>query len=70
MFFARAAIWFSSVGRAGQCRHFDLIQLSRKGSLFLTRPTLVNYIATHEELQQRAIGCLADDFVGKIEIAN
>jgi NADPH2:quinone reductase len=28
--------------------------LSQKGSLFLTRPTLVNYIATREELQQRA----------------
>jgi NADPH2:quinone reductase len=28
--------------------------LNSKGSLFLTRPTLVNYIAEHEELVQRA----------------
>jgi NADPH2:quinone reductase len=28
--------------------------LSQKGSLFFTRPTLVHYIATREELQQRA----------------
>lgn len=28
--------------------------LSQKGSLFLTRPTLVNYIATREELETRA----------------
>jgi NADPH2:quinone reductase len=28
--------------------------LSQKGSLFLTRPTLVNYMATRQELQQRA----------------
>ncbi len=30
------------------------ILLSQKGSLFLTRPTLVNYTATREELLQRA----------------
>jgi len=28
--------------------------LSQKGSLFFTRPTLVHYIATHDELQNRA----------------
>jgi NADPH2:quinone reductase len=28
--------------------------LSQKGSLFFTRPTLVHYIATRDELQQRA----------------
>jgi len=28
--------------------------LNAKGSLFLTRPSLVHYIATREELQQRA----------------
>jgi NADPH2:quinone reductase len=32
----------------------DAQVLAQKGSLFLTRPTLVNYIASREELQQRA----------------
>ncbi len=33
---------------------FDLGKLAVKGSLFITRPTLVHHIASHEELQQRA----------------
>ena len=33
---------------------FDLIQLSGKGSLFITRPTLWHYIATRAELEWRA----------------
>jgi NADPH2:quinone reductase len=33
---------------------FDLIQLSGKGSLFITRPTLWHYVATREELGWRA----------------
>jgi NADPH:quinone reductase len=33
---------------------FDLGKLAQKGSLFVTRPTLVHHIASHEELQQRA----------------
>jgi NADPH2:quinone reductase len=32
----------------------DPLMLSRKGSLFLTRPTLVNYVATRDELVWRA----------------
>ncbi|HZY02820.1 MAG TPA: quinone oxidoreductase, partial [Anaeromyxobacteraceae bacterium] len=32
----------------------DLIQLSQKGSLFLTRPTLVHYTASREELEGAA----------------
>ena len=39
---------------SGAVPPFDLVKLSQKGSLYVTRPTLVNYIATHEELQQRA----------------
>ena len=39
---------------SGAVPAFDLVALSQKGSLYVTRPTLVNYIATHEELQQRA----------------
>jgi len=33
---------------------FDLIKLSQKGSLFITRPTLAHYTATREELEWRA----------------
>src|SRR6202049_5327532 len=37
-------------GSSGAVPPFDLIVLSQKGSLYVTRPTLVNYIATREEL--------------------
>jgi len=33
---------------------FDLLRLSQLGSLFVTRPTLKDYSATREELEQRA----------------
>jgi NADPH2:quinone reductase len=39
---------------SGPVPPFDLIQLSGKGSLFITRPTLWHYIATREELERRA----------------
>lgn len=41
-------------GASGPVPPFDLIQLSTKGSLFVTRPTLYNYIATTEELRARS----------------
>jgi NADPH2:quinone reductase len=41
-------------GASGAVPPFDPILLSRKGSLFLTRPTLVHYMATREELEERA----------------
>jgi NADPH:quinone reductase len=39
---------------SGAVGSFDPQILAQKGSLFFTRPTLVNYIASREELQQRA----------------
>jgi NADPH:quinone reductase len=39
---------------SGRVPPFDPQILNRKGSLFLTRPTLGNYIATRDELEQRA----------------
>jgi NADPH2:quinone reductase len=39
---------------SGAVPPFDLIQLSGKGSLFVTRPTLWHYIATRAELEWRA----------------
>ena len=41
-------------GASGPVPPFDPIKLSQKGSLFLTRPTLVHYIASRQELEQRA----------------
>jgi NADPH2:quinone reductase len=41
-------------GSSGAVPPFDPIMLSSKGSLFLTRPTLVHYTATREELEARA----------------
>jgi len=39
---------------SGPVPPFDLIRLSGKGSLFVTRPTMWHYIATREELEARA----------------
>lgn len=47
---------------------FDLGKLAAKGSLFITRPTLVHYIASHEELQQRATDVLNMIASGKLKL--
>lgn len=39
---------------SGAVPPFDLIQLSGKGSLYITRPTLWHYVATRSELEWRA----------------
>jgi NADPH2:quinone reductase len=41
-------------GSSGAVPPFDLIQLSTRGSLYVTRPTLKDYTATREELERRA----------------
>jgi NADPH2:quinone reductase len=41
-------------GSSGPVPPFDLIQLSSRGSLFVTRPTLWHYVATRQELEWRA----------------
>jgi NADPH2:quinone reductase len=46
-------------GSSGPVPPFDPIELSAKGSLFLTRPSLAHYIATPEELRARAGAVLA-----------
>ena len=49
---------------SGPVPPFDLIQLSGKGSLFVTRPTLGHYVATRAELEWRAgdvLGWVAKD---------
>src|ERR1051326_510695 len=41
-------------GASGAVPPFDLIKLSQKGSLYITRPTLGHYTLTREELEWRA----------------
>jgi NADPH2:quinone reductase len=53
-------------GASGAVPPFDPMILSRKGSLFLTRPTLANYIATREELVARASAVLGMIAAGKL----
>jgi len=53
---------------SGPVPPFDLMKLAQKGSLFITRPTLVNYIASHEELQRRAGDVLNMIATGKLKL--
>jgi NADPH2:quinone reductase len=41
-------------GASGAVPPFDLLELTKHGSLFVTRPSLQHYVATREELEQRA----------------
>ena len=53
---------------SGPVPPFDLAKLAPKGSLFVTRPTIVHHIATHEELQKRATDVLTMIATGKIKL--
>jgi NADPH:quinone reductase len=55
-------------GSSGAVPAFDLVQLSSKGSLFLTRPTLAHYIATTEELRARAKAVFDMTAEGKLKL--
>jgi NADPH:quinone reductase len=41
-------------GASGPVPPFDLLELTKHGSLFLTRPSLTHYVARREELEQRS----------------
>src|SRR5467141_3405190 len=47
---------------------FDVGKLAQKGSLFITRPTMLHYIAAHEELQKRATDVLTMIATGKVKL--
>ncbi|MGA2808045.1 MAG: quinone oxidoreductase [Terracidiphilus sp.] len=53
---------------SGPVPPFDLIQLSGKGSLFVTRPTLWHYVATRAELEWRAGEVLGWAVQGKLKL--
>ena len=55
-------------GSSGAVPPFDPIQLTQKGSLFLARPSLPHYIATRQELEQRAGAVLGMIASGKLKL--
>jgi NADPH:quinone reductase len=55
-------------GASGPVPPFDPIKLSQKGSLFLTRPSLIHYIATREELEQRSSDIFNLILSGKLKL--
>jgi NADPH:quinone reductase len=55
-------------GSSGAVPAFDLAQLSAKGSLYVTRPTLAHYIASSEELRQRSNAVFDMIAAGKLNL--
>ncbi|MGE5322915.1 MAG: quinone oxidoreductase family protein [Actinomycetota bacterium] len=55
-------------GSSGAVPPFDPIRLSQKGSLFLTRPSLMHYVSTREELEKRAGDVLGWIVAGKLKL--
>jgi NADPH2:quinone reductase len=55
-------------GSSGAVPPFDLIKLSQKGSLFITRPTLAHYTLTREELEWRASDVLGGIAKGELKL--
>jgi NADPH:quinone reductase len=55
-------------GSSGAVPPFDPMQLAARGSLFVTRPTLKDYIATREELDERAESVLTWVLEGKLKL--
>ncbi|MGB6776298.1 MAG: zinc-binding dehydrogenase [Terriglobales bacterium] len=55
-------------GSSGAVAPIDPLLLTQKGSLFLTRPSLGNYIATIRELQARAAAVFGMIRDGKLRL--
>ncbi len=55
-------------GSSGAVPPFDLIALSVKGSLYVTRPTLVHYSSTREELMARSDAVFGMITSGKLKL--
>jgi NADPH:quinone reductase len=55
-------------GSSGAVPPFDLIQLSQKGSLYVTRPTLAHYISTRGDLERRSGDVFAMIAAGKLKL--
>jgi NADPH2:quinone reductase len=55
-------------GASGAVPPFDLLELTKHGSLFVTRPSLQHYVATREELEQRSNDVLQMIVSGKLKL--
>src|SRR6266536_1548045 len=55
-------------GASGAVPPFDLMKLTQMGSLFVTRPSLANYMATSEELEQRSSDVLQMIIRGELKL--
>jgi NADPH2:quinone reductase len=55
-------------GSSGAVPPFDPIQLSQKGSLFLTRPSMPHYVVTTDELRKRADAVFEMIGAGKLKV--
>src|SRR6202166_4678070 len=55
-------------GSSGAVPPFDTMVLAQKGSLYVTRPTLMNYIATREELVARSSAVFSMISAGKLKV--
>lgn len=55
-------------GSSGAVPPFDLIRLSTMGSLYVTRPTLKDYVQTRAELEQRARNIFGWVAEGKLKV--
>jgi NADPH2:quinone reductase len=55
-------------GSSGPVPPFDPMVLAQKGSLYVTRPTLVAYIATREELVARSGAVFAMIAAGRLKL--
>jgi NADPH2:quinone reductase len=55
-------------GSSGAVAPFDLIALSQKGSLYVTRPTLLTYTATREELVAHSSAVFGMIAAGKLKL--
>ncbi len=53
---------------SGPVEPFDLGRLARNGSLFVTRPTLFDYIATREDLERLAGAVLGAVASGALDV--
>ena len=53
---------------SGPVPPIDPLALSRKGSLFLTRPNLVHYVADRASLEARAAAVLGDAAAGRLRV--
>jgi len=55
-------------GSSGAVPPFDLITLSQKGSLYVTRPSLLHYIATRDDLVARSGAVFGMIAAGKLKL--